>query len=107
MDLGLECFNPLWQKDQITLLWELLKSKFEIIISGVAAYPLDKEWVRKKIDSRFIKKSKVLADKYKINPSGEGGEFESLVLNCPLFKAQLNLKDYEVLGSGNSWRINL
>ena len=40
--LNLECFNPLWQKPQIELLEDLLKAKFEIIITRVSAYPLDK-----------------------------------------------------------------
>ena len=31
-------------------------------------------------------------EKYKINPAGEGGEFETLVLNCPMFKKRLELK---------------
>ena len=29
--IGIECFNPLWQKDQFELLEELIKSRFEII----------------------------------------------------------------------------
>ena len=33
-----------------------------------------------------------LKEKYKINPAGEGGEFETLVTNCPLFKKELSLK---------------
>ena len=101
--LGIECFNPLWQKDQIELLEELVKNKFEIIISGVFAYPLDKGWVGRKIDSTFIKEINVLQEKYKINPAGEGGEFESLVINCPLFSRGLEVKLRKVIGEGNAW----
>ena len=39
--LGLWCFNPLWKHDQKALLEELLKKGFNVIISGVFAYPLD------------------------------------------------------------------
>lgn len=103
-DLGIMCLNPLWGKEQIGLLKELVENDFEIIISAVAAYPLDKSWVGREIENFFIEDVKKLTEKYKINPAGEGGEFESLVVNCSLFKKRLNLVLKEVVGEGNSWR---
>lgn len=103
-NLGIKCINPLWQKNQLEVLRELIKNKFEIIISGVAAYPLDKKWIGRKIDEKFIEDVKTLAEKYKINPAGEGGEFESLVINCPLFKKPLKVKLVDISGEGNAWR---
>jgi len=102
--LGIECFNPLWQKNQIEILEDLVKLNFEVIVSSVAAYPLDKEWIGRKIDGKFIQEIKILSEKYKINPAGEGGEFESLVLNCNLFKRRLDVKLKNIFGEGNSWR---
>jgi len=81
--LNLECFNPLWQKNQIELLESLIKNKFHVIVTGVFAYPLGKEWLGRKIDKKFVKEAKELHEKYKINPAGEGGEFETFVLNAP------------------------
>lgn len=86
--LGLECFNPLWQKDQFELLADLVKLKFDVIVTGVFALGLDK-FIGRKIDKNFIRDMRVLHDKYKINPSGEGGEFESLVLDAPFFKKNI------------------
>lgn len=103
-DLKTECFNPLWQKNQIEILEDLIKNEFKVIISGVAAFPLDKEWIGRKIDKNFIEEIKVLSEKFKINPAGEGGEFESLVVDCPLFKKKLEVKLKKVFGDGNSWR---
>ena len=94
-ELGLWCFNPLWQFDQIELLEKLVKEKYEIIISSIAAYPLDQNWLGRKIDSKAISELKVLQDKYKIHPAGEGGEFESLVLNAPMFKRKIKISEYE------------
>ncbi len=102
--LNLEVFNPLWQKNQEDLLMELIKERFEIIISSVAAWPLDETFVGRKIDKKFISELKVLAEKYKINPAGEGGEFESLVLDCPLFKKKLGVKLERISGESNAWR---
>ena len=94
-ELGLWCFNPLWQFDQIELLEKLVREKYEIIISSIAAYPLDQNWLGRKIDSKAISELKVLQDKYKIHPAGEGGEFESLVLNAPMFKRKIKISEYE------------
>lgn len=102
--LGLKCLNPLWNKNQVELLEELIENKFEVIISGVAAYPFDKKWVGRRIDGRFIYDIKKFAEKYRINPAGEGGEFETLVINCPLFKKKLSIKITDIIGGGNAWR---
>ncbi|MEM4719720.1 MAG: diphthine--ammonia ligase [Candidatus Pacearchaeota archaeon] len=103
-DFKIECFNPLWQKDQFEILKELLDSNFRVIISAVAAYPFDKSWVGKEIDEKTIVELKKIYEKFRINPAGEGGEFESLVLNCPFFRKELKVKLKEVVGEGNSWR---
>ncbi len=102
--LGLECFNPLWQKNQLELLNELIKNKFEVVITGVFAYPFDKKWLGRRIDEKFIKEIKKLNEKYKINIAGEGGEYESLVINCPLFKRKLKIIEFKDYGEKNSWR---
>jgi ABC transporter with metal-binding/Fe-S-binding domain ATP-binding protein len=102
--LGLECFNPLWQMDQIELLESLIKEKFEVIVVGVFAYPLNEKWLGRKMDKKFIDEVKKLESEFKINPAGEGGEFESFVLNCPLFEKGLVVKDVEDFGEKNSWR---
>jgi len=87
-ELGLWCFNPLWQMDQIELLETLIKEKYEVIISSIAAYPLDDSWLGRKIDSKMISELRVLKG---VNPAGEGGEFESLVLNAPMFKRKIEI----------------
>ncbi len=102
--LGIICLNPLWQKDQLELLRDLINNQFDVMISAVAAYPLDRSWVGRIIDSKFIQEVTSLGEKYKINPAGEGGEFESLVINCPLFKEKLNVNLTKVIGDGNSWK---
>ena len=104
-DLKIECFNPLWQKDQIEVLNDLIKYKFEVILSGVFAYPFNKSHVGKKIDEKFINELKKLQEEYQINPAGEGGEFETLVLNCPLFKKPLKIKEKLITGSKHAYRM--
>jgi len=104
-ELDLECINPLWQKNEEEYLKELLENKFEIILTGVFAYPFDESWVFRKIDGNFIKEILELNKRYKIHSAGEGGEFETFVLNCPLFSRSLEIIGKEVIQEGeNSFR---
>lgn len=103
--LNLKCLNPLWNKDEIEYLNELVKNDFKVIITGVFAYPLDSSWLGREINKQFIKDVEILNEKYKIHPAGEGGEFETFVLNCPLFKKSLKVKSFKDFKEGeNSWR---
>jgi len=95
-DLGLECFNPLWQKDQIEILEELIDKKFEIIIVGTFAYGMDK-LIGRKIDKKFIEEVTKLKNILKINPAGEGGEFESFILNAPYFSMPLKIINSKIV----------
>lgn len=106
-DLDLECFNPLWQKNQLELMKKLIEEDFNIILTGVFAYPFDKSWLGKKIDQRFLNDIEELHDKYKINPAGEGGEYETFVLNCPLFKRGLRIIDKNIYGKNHSWKMEI
>ncbi|MBU0957344.1 MAG: diphthine--ammonia ligase [Nanoarchaeota archaeon] len=105
--LGVKAINPLWKRNQVGLLWDLIKHRFEVIIVGVAAYPLDKKWLGRRISKDFIEDVQKLQDKYGINPAGEGGEFETFVLKCPLFKRQLKLVGKKIKGSGHSWSMDI
>jgi ABC transporter with metal-binding/Fe-S-binding domain ATP-binding protein len=92
-ELDLWCFNPLWQINQVDYLRLLLSVGFEIIISGVFAYPFDESWVGATLTEELIQKLEKLQKKYKINPSGEGGELETFVLDGPLFKKRIEVLD--------------
>ena len=106
--LKLQCINPLWHKDEISYLKELVENKFKIIIVGVFAFPLDEKWLGREIDNSFITDVKELQQKYKIHPGGEGGEFESFVLNCPLFKKPLKITSKKISSSGaNAWKMDI
>jgi len=103
--LNLKCFNPLWHRNEMSYLKELIDAGFKITITGVFAFPLDKFWLGRIIDNRFIEEIQILNDKYKIHPAGEGGEFETFVLDCPLFKHELKVKSYKDAKEGeNSFR---
>ncbi len=90
--LKIKCINPSWHKDEISYLNELINSKFKVVVTKTAAEGLDNKWIGREIDKNFIEDIKVLNKKWGIHPAGEGGEYETLVLNCPLFKEELKVR---------------
>lgn len=100
--LDLWCFNPLWKHDQKALLEELVVRNFQVIISGVFAYPLDEKWLGKQIDVLIIQKLVALQQEYGLSPSGEGGEIETTVLDAPMFKQKIEILNYTTEAKGNS-----
>ena len=100
--LGVWCFNPLWKRNQKALLEEIVAAGFNVIISGVFAYPLDRTWLGKQIDADMIARLVYLSREYGLSPSGEGGEIETTVLDAPLFEKKIEVLDSEVEAKGNS-----
>ncbi len=103
-ELGLWCFNPLWKKDQVELLDELLEDGYETIVSGVFAYPFDESWLGRRIDAAVVDELIELGEEYGISPSGEGGEIETTVLDAPYYRERINVKSYDTEFRGNSGR---
>ena len=93
-ELNLQTINPLWHKPQEQLMTELLHHKFQFIFTAVAAEGLDKTWLNKTITFKDLQKLQQIPG---INLAGEGGEFESLVTNCPLFQKQLIIEQAEII----------
>jgi ABC transporter with metal-binding/Fe-S-binding domain ATP-binding protein len=100
--LNVWCFNPLWKHNQKKLLESLIEKNLNVIISGVFAYPLDENWLGKKMDMTVIRRLIDLQKQYGISPSGEGGEIETTVLDAPLFKKRIEVLDSGVAARGNS-----
>jgi len=88
-ELNLKSIAPLWQEDSMQLLKEIINLDFEVIIVGVYAYGFNQSWLGRKINSTTIKNLVELNDKYQISLVGEGGEYETLVLDAPFFKKRI------------------
>lgn len=101
-ELKLKLLTPLWNKDPEELLREMLKNKFEIIITSVSADGFDERWLGRKIDEKCIEDLIELNKNFGINISGEGGEYESLVLDCPIFKRKILITEAEEIWKDNN-----
>jgi len=105
--LDLKCINPLWHKDELEYLHELIENRFKIIITSVAAYPLDETWLGREINQKFISDAVDLNNRYKIHMSGEGGETESFIIDCPLFSKKINILEGRKTWDGSSGRYDI
>jgi len=99
-ELGLVSYAPLWGRDELSILEELLEEGFKAIFVGVFAYGLDASWLGRELDEEAIKDLVALRERYGISLIGEGGEYETLVLDAPLYKARLEITDYEISWDG-------
>lgn len=95
--LGLESLAPLWRIDGERLMKNLIEEGFEVVITKVAARGLGKEWLGRRLDLRALEDLKKIRERYRINLSGEGGEFETLVTDCSLFKKKIVIVGEEKL----------
>lgn len=94
-DLDIKSFTPLWHKNQYYLLKEMIEAGFRIIIVAVAAEGLGREWLGREIDKDCLNDLLKIHEKCGINVSGEGGEYETLVTDCPLYKKNLLIEKVE------------
>ncbi len=99
-DLGLLSFAPLWGKNQEILLRDMIEAGLKIMVIGVYAYGLEKKHLGRVIDESFINELKDLEKKYRINLAGEGGEYESFVLDAPHFQRKIVVDDAEKFWDG-------
>lgn len=90
-ELNLNSVAPLWQENPIHLLKEIVNLKFDVIIVGVYAYGFDKGWLGRKMNSKTIHDLVELNKRYQISVIGEGGEYETLVLDAPFLKKRIQL----------------
>ncbi|WGM90592.1 MAG: TIGR00289 family protein [Candidatus Bathyarchaeota archaeon] len=95
-ELGLKSIAPLWHQEPLGLMNELVSLRFKVIIVGVSAQGLDQTWLGQEINQETLQKFVELNKKYQISLVGEGGEYESLVLDGPIYKKSIEIVESEI-----------
>jgi len=106
-DLGFESVTPLWKKDPDGLLNEILEEGFKTIITSVSAEGLTREWLGREIDQNCIKDLKRLNEEKGVHVTGEGGEYETLVLDAPFFEKRIEIEKSEGIWKGDRGSLNI
>ncbi len=102
--LHLKSISPLWRRDAKELLEKVLSEGFEVYIVGVFAEGFDESWLGRRLDKELVEKLVRLREKYGIHLCGEGGEYETFVCDCPLFKRKIVITEAEKLWR-RSWGV--
>ncbi len=87
----LKVINPLWEMNGEKLWKEALKNRFKVILIKICCEGLDKEILGKEIDNKMLNKLLNYSKKYGFELTAEGGDFETTVLDMPLFKKEIEL----------------
>ncbi len=106
-ETGLRVFAPLWRHDPRRLVRDYLAAGMEIVFSSVSAEGLDESWLGRRWGDDVVEDLLRLQDRRGVHPCGEGGEFETLVLDSPMFSKRLNVvrASPEWQGSAGVWRV--
>jgi diphthine-ammonia ligase len=100
--LNLKSLTPLWRKDPLVMFTEMFKLKFNIIMVGVYAHGFDDKWLGRKIDEQTVEDLMSLNRSYGVSLVGEGGEYETLVLDASFFKKRILVVAAEKVWQGQS-----
>ena len=105
--LDLPVFAPLWRQDPRQLVRDYLRAGFRIAFSSVSAEGLDASWLGRTWDDATVDDLLRLQESRGVHPCGEGGEFETLVLDGPLFRKRLVVDRAEPVWEGTAgvWRV--
>jgi ABC transporter with metal-binding/Fe-S-binding domain ATP-binding protein len=104
--LDCELFAPLWQEDPRELGDAMLDAGFEIIVLQVAAGGLDESWLGRTIDHEALDELDALNDEYGVHVLGEGGEFETFVVDGPHMHHRIAL-EYDTVWEGTRGHIEI
>ena len=105
VELGFRSIAPLWHEDPVKLMDELIKLGFQVIITGVYAYGFDQRWIGRIIDAAVLRDLIELNKKYEVSITGEGGEYETLVLDAPYFRKKINITKARIEWKGNAGQL--
>lgn len=100
-DTGLTPLTFLWQRDQAQLYAEMLDAGLVAVLIKVAGIGLDERDLGKTLGQMQPKLTR-LAAMYGAHVCGEGGEYETLAIDSPLFKQRIDLRDVETVVHSDS-----
>jgi predicted ATP pyrophosphatase (TIGR00289 family) len=86
LEEGLEIYAPLWMVDEENYLRELIKAGIKFMLISITSMGIPLSLLGKVVEEGDVERLITLSRKYGFNPSFEGGDAETLVVDAPLFK---------------------
>eukprot|EP00656_Telonema_subtile_P006977 TRINITY_DN13253_c0_g1_i1.p1 TRINITY_DN13253_c0_g1~~TRINITY_DN13253_c0_g1_i1.p1 ORF type:complete len:639 (-),score=122.26 TRINITY_DN13253_c0_g1_i1:171-2087(-) len=94
--LGLTSLAYMWQRSQLELLKEMAEANIESVVIKIASMGLKPTHLGRTVNE-LAPFFEGLQTKFGFHPAGEGGEYETLCLDCPLFSKRLVLDKTSVV----------
>ncbi|MHA1973416.1 MAG: diphthine--ammonia ligase [Candidatus Hodarchaeales archaeon] len=93
---GMRCFSPLWRLSPRILMKEILNNNFYVIIVAVSSMGFGKKFLGERITFNMLKDIKEVSFGDELVTTGEGGEYESFVLDAPFFPSKIKVLESRI-----------
>ena len=102
-ELGICSFSPLWHNNSYEHMKNLIEDGFKLILSSVSCDGLDESWIGEKIDNENLEKLARISKEFRFNIDGEGGEFETSVIDAPHFTSEIYVEGNKIWNNGRGF----
>lgn len=102
-EVGLECLHPLWGEPRDALVRECLDTDIEAIVVAVKVDVLPESILGQVLDATLLREFESRG----IDPAGEQGEYHTLVVNGPMFRYKLGVRQGERVQRDGYWFLDL
>ena len=100
--LGVPCHSPMWRVDPERVLRDEVASGLKFMIVAAQTEGLDVNWLGHTFDDEFVGRLVAQSAQFRFNCAGEGGEYETLVTDGPLFAKRIRVEAYHVVEGESS-----
>jgi diphthine-ammonia ligase len=107
-ELGRPLYAPLWGKEAGRVVRAEIEAGLDIRLVQVAAEPLGPDLVGRRLDDAMLTElERRSATVRPIQVAGEGGEYETLVVDAPFFRSRLELEGESIERRGGATRMTI
>lgn len=104
---GLAPHLPLWGQNQEETLKDFIRSGFESLVVATKADLLGEKWLGRKIDAAFLTDLNELRKTKEITSCGEAGEYHTYVINRPLFRKRVEIREVSKEIKDDHWFLRI
>jgi ABC transporter with metal-binding/Fe-S-binding domain ATP-binding protein len=107
VETGLKSFAPLWHKDPWVLLRSMVAAGLDARVAHTAADGMDASWLGRRLDAGALGDLARLEERFGVHPGGEGGEYETFVMDAPTWahRLEVDMADPLTARDVSTWRI--
>ena len=89
--LGMQLARPLWERERVGLLEQMLALRFEVVFSCVKTLWVAENWLGRELDGRSFAELQALNQRTGFDLCGENGEYHTLVTDAPFFQKRVRI----------------